>query len=606
MLQVLPERIRKAKGNQSDGGRALMAQTTEQPRIGDTNPWHQAARTTALIGAVFSAIFAGLLVVNLVGSAVLGPGHENKLAALKVQVQNEPGNQELLSEIRQLDLKIRRDRLWRLEFAYKGAFMLLGSVIVLVVAGKLASGMARGLPRPQPMLERGEWQVKEARRARRAVAGGVAFLAVGMLLLATMHWVNFVQGGDGGSPYASAEERQAQWPRFRGPSGAGISAYTNIPTSWNAKTGEGILWKTPLPLKGHSSPVVWGDRVFLTAADPNVRQVLCFDGKSGRLLWTGDVPTTPLPAGETFEIMEDTGYACPTVATDGRRVYAIFPTGDVAGFDFNGKRLWHKSLGRPDSAYGYASSLETWQKLVLIDYDQSDGKDGKSRFYALDGLTGRVAWEAKRELPSTWTTPIVAEVGGKPQLITVANPFVVAYSPADGKELWRADCVGGDLAPSPISAGGLVFAIQPYSQIVAIKPDGQGDVTKTHIAWKAEDGIPDICSPVGNGTYVYLLDSEGLLTCYSVADGKKVYEHELKEQCRASPSIVGDKLYVLDLKGFMHIAQVGPEYKELGKCELGEECFASPAFVDGRIYIRAAKNLYCIGQASAGGQSETK
>ena len=572
-----------------------------------TDPWHQAARTTAIVGAVFSAIFAVLLVVNLVGSGILGPWRENKLAAMKVEVQKDPTNQDLLAKIRQLDLKIRRDRLWRLEFAQKATHMLLASVILLIVAGKLADRMTKKLPRPQPAVERGEWQVKEAKQARRAVVGGLAVVAVGMLALAMTRWVDFAQGRDaGGSPYASAEERQMQWPRFRGPGGAGVSTHTNIPTSWDGKTGAGILWKTPVPLKGHNSPVVWGDKVFLSAADPNVRQVLCFDGASGRLLWTGDVPTAPLPSGEKFEIMEDTGYAACTVATDGRRVYAIFPTGDVAGFDFNGRRLWHKSLGRPDSAYGYASSLETYEKLVLIDYDQSDGKDGKSRLYALDGLTGQIAWETKRELPSTWTTPIVVDVAGKPQLITVANPFVVSYNPVDGKELWRADCVGGDLAPSPICAGGLVFAVQPYSQIVAIKPTGQGDVTKTHIAWKAEDGIPDICSPVSDGTHVYLLDSEGLITCYKVEDGKKVYEHELKEPCRASPSIVGDKLYVLSLKGVMHIAQAGPEYKELGKCELGEECFASPAFVDGRIYMRGAKDLYCIGPAPAGGEPGTK
>jgi outer membrane protein assembly factor BamB len=142
--------------------------------------------------------------------------------------------------------------------------------------------------------------------------------------------------------------------------------------------------------------------------------------------------------------------------------------------------------------------------------------------------------------------------------------------------------------------------------MVALKPTGQGDVTKTHIAWKGEDGIPDICSPVSDGTYVYLLDSEGLITCYNVADGKKVYEHELKEPCRASPSLVADKLYILTLKGVMHIAQTGPEYKELGKCELGEECLASPAFVDGRIVIRGAKNLYCIGAAPAGTGAGTK
>jgi len=572
----------------------------------NVNPWHQAMRTTTLVGAVFAGIFTTLLVWNLIGSAWIGPPQENKLAALKVQVQKEPGNQELLSEIRQLDLKIRRDRIWRWEFAQGAAYLLLGSVVVLVVAGTLAGDLGRKPPRPQPVAERGELQMREARQARWSVAGGIAVLAIGMLSLTLTHWVGFVQGDEGETPYASQEERQAQWPRFRGSGGAGVSTHANIPTSWNGTTGEGILWKTPVPVPGHNSPVVWEDRIFLSGADPNLRQVLCFDGKSGQLLWTGDVPTTPLPEGEEFEIMEDTGYAAPTVATDGRRVYAIFPTGDVAGFDFNGKRLWHKSLGRPDSSYGYASSLETYQKLVLIDYDQSDGRDGKSRFYALDGVSGRIAWEIKRDLPSTWTTPIVVDVAGQPQLITVADPNVVAYDPASGKELWRADCVGGDLAPSPIYAGDLVFAIQPYSQMVAIKPTGQGDVTKTHIAWKAEDGIPDICSPVSNGTYVYLLDSEGLLTCYQVADGKKAYEHELKDRFQASPSIVGDKLYLLSLKGVMHISQVGPEYKELSKCELGEECFASPAFVDGRIYLRGKKNLYCIGQNSAAGGSDAK
>ncbi len=319
------------------------------------------------------------LVLNLIGSGILGPWREDKLAALKVQVQKDPTNQELLSEIRQLDLKIRGDRLWRLAFAENAAYMLLASVVVLVVAGKLAHRMAQGLPRPQPAPERGEWQVREAKRARRAVVGSLAVVVVGMLILAMTRWVNFVQGGDGGSPYASVEERQMQWPRFRGPGGAGVSAYTNIPTSWNGKTGEGILWKTAVPLKGHNSPVVWGDKVFLSGADPNTRQVFCFDAQSGQLLWKGDVPTVPLPGGEKFEIMEDTGYAAPTVATDGRRVYAIFPTGDVAGFDFNGKRLWHKSLGRPDSSYGYVSSLETYENRVLIEYDQGDGKDGKSR-----------------------------------------------------------------------------------------------------------------------------------------------------------------------------------------------------------------------------------
>lgn len=557
--------------------------------------WRRAARSTAIVGGVFTGIFVALLIANLIGSAILGPSRENKLAAMKLQVQKDPTNQTLLSEVRQLDLKIRRDRIWRLDFAHKAAHMLLASVVVLLVAGKIAYDLGKVPPRPGHATDRGEIQVKEAKRARWAVAGGLAMLAAGMTLVGMSGSVEFAQAEEAGPPFASMEERLMQWPRFRGPGGAGVSAYTNIPTSWNGKTGENILWKSPVPMSGRNSPVVWKDRIFLTGADPNVRQVYCYDAKSGQLLWKGDVPT--VSAAAKLEIMEDTGYAACTAATDGRRIYAIFPTGDVAAFDFNGRRLWHKNLGVPDSSYGYASSLETYEKLVLVQYDQGDGTEGKSKVIALDGVTGRVAWEAKRTLPNSWATPVVVQVEGKPQLITLADPNMVAYNPATGEEIWRAECLGGDLAPSPIYAGGLVMAIQPYSQLVAVKPTGQGDVTKTHVAWKMEEGGPDICSPVSDGTYVYLLESADLLICCRVETGEKIYEQEIKGDFRASPSLVGDKLYVLDMKGMMRIFQAGLEFKELGKCELGEECFASPAFADGRIYIRGAANLYCIGQA---------
>jgi outer membrane protein assembly factor BamB len=574
-----------------------MAQATEQTRSRDSDVRYQTLRNTAIVGAVFSAIFTALLVMNLVGSAVLGPWRETKLAAMKLQIQKEPTNQQLLSDIRRLDLKIRRDRIWRLDFANKATFMLLGSVVVLLVAGRIAGNLKKDLPRPQQQPDIGEMQIEEAKRARWAVVGSLAVLVAVGLLIGMSGWVRFVRAQDTGPAFASAEEMRQQWPRFRGPGGAGISAYTNVPIRWNGKTGEGILWESRVPLPGRNSPVVWKDRVFLSGADPNGRQVYCFDAAKGQLLWTGDVPTVPLPQDKELKLMEDTGYAPSTVATDGRRVYAIFPTGDVAAFDFQGRRLWHKNLGLPDNSYGYASSLETYQKLVLIQFDQGDGKEGKSRFIALDGTSGRVAWEAKRETANSWTSPIVVDVAGQPQLITVAKPLVISYNPANGAELWRAKCVGGDVAPSPVCAGGFVFAIEPYSQLVAVRADGKGDVTKTHVAWHMEDSGPDICSPVSDGRYVYTLESGGLLLCCNVADGKKLYEMDIKEEARASPSIVGDKLYLLDMKGVMHIAQLGPVYKEIARCELGEECFASPAFADGRIYLRGVDKLYCVGKA---------
>ncbi len=574
-----------------------MTQATEQTGSQGRDVRYRTVRNTAIVGAVFTAVFTALLVANLIGSGILGPWRENQLAAMKLRVQKEPTNQELVSQVRQLDLKIRRDRIWRLDFSDKATHMLLGSVVVMIVAGAVAGKLKKNLPRPQHQPDMGEVQTKEAKWARLAVIGALVVLVTAGLLVAMSGWVRFAQAEDSGPAFASTDEMRQQWPRFRGPGGAGLSAYATIPTQWNGKTGEGISWKSSVPLPGRNSPVVWKDRVFLTGGDPNMRQVYCFDAAKGQLLWTGDVPTVPLPKDKELNVMEDTGYAPSTVATDGRRVYAIFPAGDVAGFDFQGRRLWHRSLGLPDNSYGYACSLETYEKLVLIQFDQGDGTEGNSRFIALDGQSGRTAWEAKRPTPNSWTTPVVVDVAGRPQLITVAKPFVIAYNPADGAELWRAACVGGDVAPSPIYAGGLVIAVEPYSQVVAVKPTGKGDVTKTHVVWHMEDSGPDICSPASDGKYVYTLESGGLLLCCNVEDGKKIYEMDLREECRASPGIVRDKLYLLDMKGIMHIAQIGPEYKEIARCELGEECFASPAFADGRIYLRAAENLYCIGKA---------
>jgi outer membrane protein assembly factor BamB len=375
-----------------------------------------------------------------------------------------------------------------------------------------------------------------------------------------------------------------------------------VPTQWDGQSGQGILWKVEVPLVGHNSPIVWEDHVFLSGATEDKRQVYCFDTQSGRLRWTGDVPSVPAVAEAELNLMEDTGYAACTMATDGQRAYVIFATGDIAAFDFNGRRLWHQNLGVPDSIYGYASSLGTYEDKVIVQYDQGDGMDGKSHLYAIDGRSGRIFWDVKREVPNSWTSPIIVDVDGQLQLITVADPWVIANRPADGSEIWRAECVGGDLAPSPIYAGGLVFAIEPYAQLVAIKPTGQGNVTETHIAWRMEEGGPDITSPVSDGQHIWLLESEGLLLCCNVSDGDLVSEHDLRESFLASPSLVGDKLYLLDMEGVMHIGRMSPEYEEVAKCELGEECHASPAFAEGRIYIRSTKHLYCIGEAVSADQ----
>jgi outer membrane protein assembly factor BamB len=513
--------------------------------------------------------------------------------------------------------------------------------VVLIISLRLAISFKTKSPSPEPGTDQLIEQVKKAKFARWAVTSGLLILALGSLFLATRPEIDFAKASAADTASFNMEDVAKNWASFRGPNGAGISTHTNVPTRWNGKTSEGILWKTQVPLPGNNSPVVWGDRVFLSGADPNNRQVFCFDTSSGGLLWKGDVLGLPKGNEEPLEMMEETGFAAPTVATDGRRVYAIFPTGDIGCFDFKGKKVWEKNLGRPDSAYGYSSSLAMYQNLLLIQYDQGGVEDGISELIAIDGFSGRIVWQTKRPVGNSWSSPVVVNIGEQFQLLTCADPWVIAYNPAElddirrkiiqyqielealkkesdeaskerlintekqldelkqqDTELWRANCLTGDIASSPIYANGLVFVIEPYSKLVAIKADGKGDVTETHIAWVSEEGGPDICSPISNGESIFLLATEGLLECYNVSDGKRLWEKDLEEYFMASPSLVGNKLYLLSDKGIMFIAEVGSEYKELAKCELGEKCHASPAFADGRIYIRGVDNLYCIGSSN--------
>jgi outer membrane protein assembly factor BamB len=607
-----------------------------EPRIENTsksieviNQWYKSAVATAIIGGVFSVVIVALIVANYFQSWMVNAKREKQLETLKVEIRSQPDTpdysvrgqaQQLIERIRQLDLQIRRCRIRGLDFSRKGGYLLVGSVAVLLIGVRWAGTIKKKLPSPNknirgqapaPYRVRGKLgglgdrldaQVCQAVCARWAITTSITVLLLAALFLALRPAIDFGQIAVTSDFYPKPSDIIKNWPRFRGPGGLGVSAYTNVPVSWDPKTGEGILWKSKVPLPGHNSPVVWNDRIFLSGADANECEVYCFDALSGKLLWTGPVVSVVQGgAKRPLELSESgAGYASPTVVTDGRRVCAIFATGDVGCFDLQGKNLWTRNLGTPDSAYGYASSLEIYRNLLLIQYDQGIAEDQKSKLMALNVSSGVTIWETKRPVPNSWASPIVAKIGERYQVITCGDPWVIAYDPSNGAELWRAKCIGGEVAPSPIYTGGLIFAIEPYTKLVAIQPDGQGDVTKTHIAWSIKDNTPDICCPVSNGELVFLLTSEGTLFCYKLADGTKLWERELNENFRASPSMVGSRLYLLSEKGIMFILEVGTECKEVARCELGEECNASPAFADGRIYIRGLQSLYCIGKGASG------
>ena len=353
-----------------------------------------------------------------------------------------------------------------------------------------------------------------------------------------------------------------------------------------------------MPLEGKSSPVVWNDRVFLTGATVARREVYCFDTNTGQLLWQRLVPGAPESTTEPPKVSRDTGYAAPTPTTDGQRVYAIFANGDVVALDFAGQVLWTKSLGIPQNAYGHAASLAMHQNLVLIQFDQGAAEDKLSRLLAVNGPTGEMVWATARQVPNSWSSPIVIDVAGRAQIVTAADPWVIAYDLATGKEIWRAKCLRADIGPSPVFANGIVYVASEFPALSAIRADGTGDVTQTHLLWSGEESLPDTASPLATNQFVFTLASYGVLTCYDCRTGEMLWDEEFEgSDFSSSPSLVGRRLYLFSKSGKGWVVEPTRDgCQRLSESNLREECVASPAFHAGRVYIRGSKHLFCLGK----------
>ncbi len=410
---------------------------------------------------------------------------------------------------------------------------------------------------------------------------------------------------------AAAVARAEDWPGWRGPTGMGQTPDRGLPLTWGGKDGANVLWKAPLfDGKGkvrfdqnQSSPIVQGGRVFVTLSywpegvapekEPPEHHVVCFRASDGKRLWDTRVAAGPW-------LLKDLrgGYTAPTPAADAERVYVLFGSSVAAALDHEGRLVWRKEITPFAFDVALGTSPVLYRDAVLLMWDQTNKT---SRLIALDKKSGEVKWEKKRP-DADWAhgTPTLAEIQGKTQLLAGSAFALQGLDPDTGETLWSCGAGGreriGDTV-SPVLAGGVVYCDSGRGGPgIAVDPTGRGDVTKTHLRWKAAQVPEGFGSPVAAGEYLYRLHSPGAVTCRRLSDGVVVYTERLSGVAVApSPFATPDGRLYFASAGKSYAVKAGPKFEVLGTGDLGDPSQASPAVADGRIFLRGGRNLCCVG-----------
>ncbi|MPY87466.1 MAG: PQQ-binding-like beta-propeller repeat protein [Luteitalea sp.] len=391
-------------------------------------------------------------------------------------------------------------------------------------------------------------------------------------------------------------EAQRYWPRWRGPSGQGLAAGTGYPDAWSRT--ENVAWRTPVPGRGHSSPIVWDDRIFLTTAYPDGRaSMLAYERSNGKQRWEAFVPDrTP------EHTHRKNSHASPTPVTDGRRIYASFGNRGLVAFDFDGKLIWHHSLGTFDNYHGTAGSPLLYQDRLILYQDHDGGSEGGAFVAAFATSTGERLWRTEREATVGWGTPVAIRAGNRDEIIVSGQRRVVAYDPASGRELWRASGNTREVIPTPVVGHGLVFCSSGRAgPTLAIRPGGAGDITDTHVVWQSPKGSPFVPSPLLYGERLYIVnDMASIATSLEATTGKVVWQGRLgiakREGFSASPVGVDGKVFFTNDDGETFVLRAGPEFELIRVNRLEARLLASPALVDGHWYFRTEQDLIAIGE----------
>jgi outer membrane protein assembly factor BamB len=401
----------------------------------------------------------------------------------------------------------------------------------------------------------------------------------------------------------------ADWPGFRGPGGSGVSGEKGLPTKWSDT--ENLAWKTALAGPGSSSPVVWGDRVFVTcytgygvpgeeggAQKDLKRHLLCLDRKKGTVLWEKKVDATLPESRYSGPYITLHGYASSTPVTDGERVYVFFGKSGVHAFDFKGNELWQKSVGTRTDGWGSGSSPVLYKDLVIVNAGVESGS-----VVALDKRDGTQKWKAGGT-GRTWNSPVLVDAkGGKQELVVRGRQSLLGLDPDTGKKLWHCDGFNDSyVCPTAVAKDSVVYSLGGRFQgtAVAVKAGGKGDVTETHQVWSRNLG-GSICSPAVHGDHLYWVADNGTAQCVAIKDGKKAYSQRLRNSgtLYASITIADGKIYAVSRTRGTFVLAARPKFEQFGHNTFaGDKSVfnACPAVSDGQLFLRSDKYLYCIGK----------
>jgi outer membrane protein assembly factor BamB len=382
------------------------------------------------------------------------------------------------------------------------------------------------------------------------------------------------------------------WPGWRGPGGDGVSDEKAVPVQWSAT--DNIAWKTPIPGKGHSSPIVWGDRAFVTTCveEDGRRLLLCLDRRNGHVLWTREVLRTKL---EPLHHLNSRASSTP--ASEGQRVFVTFldPEGDgravVTCYDFAGNRLWQKTPGPFSSKHGFCSSPVLYKDSVIVNCDH----DGDGYVVCLAAADGAERWRIDRPNKTrSYCAPLIVDAGGRKQLVMSGSKCVASYDPDTGKQHWMIDGPTEQFVSSLVYLDNILFLTAgfPTYHYVGIRPDG-------HIAWHHEPPAREgayVPSPIAAGRWFFAVSDEGWCSCFDARTGERKWLQRLGRHHSASPVLTEGRLYFTADNGDTYVVKASDRFEVICKNRLGEECYASPAIAQGQIFIRAAGHLYCIGK----------